>query len=332
MSNTIVLEQLISGTDAEIASGEIPRRQRIYILPTRQGIIFAIMLFAMLLGAINYNNSMAYILTFLLASIYMLAILHTYRNIAGLHISSTRPEPVFAGETALFPICFDNRDKSLRPAINLQLTSRSKSGLLKLKRKTVKKRTVSMVDIETDDITRIFVPVNSYQRGLLSLDRIIISSCFPLGLFRAWSYLDFDQYCIVYPKPSGRLEFPQKILVDEQGQLGLATGTDDFAGFRRYHQGDSIKNIAWKALAHGQELLVKKFSGNESLKLSFLWEDVQDLPDIEQRLSQLCLWILEAERSGINYQLEIPGKLIATGAGEFHKLHCLEALARFGYE
>ena len=330
MSNTIVLEQLISGTDTETGSGENLKRQRIYILPTRQGIIFAIMLFSMLLGAINYNNSMAYILTFLLASIYLLTILHTYRNLAGLGLSSSRPDPVFAGETAFFPICINNRNKSKRTAINLQRTSRLKFSLFK--RKAARKEAISIIDIENNNISKISIPVNTYLRGLLPLDRINVSSCFPLGLFRAWSYLDFDQHCIVYPKPEGKPEFLQKILVEEQGQQGLATGTDDFAGFRRYHQGDSIKNIAWKALAHGQELLVKKFSGNESMNLSFLWEDVQHLPDIEQRLSQLCLWILEADRAGMNYLLEIPGNRIETGYGELHRSRCLEALARFGYD
>ena len=87
------------------------RQNRVYILPTRPGLAFSLALVVMLIGSINYNLSLGYILTFLLASMGLVAILHTFRNLVHLHISSGRVEPVFADETAWFELFIENRSR-----------------------------------------------------------------------------------------------------------------------------------------------------------------------------------------------------------------------------
>ncbi len=62
----------------------------------------------MLAGSINYQLSLGYILTFLLAGMGVVSILHTYRNLAHLAVSAGRVEPVFAGDTLRFHLHFDN--------------------------------------------------------------------------------------------------------------------------------------------------------------------------------------------------------------------------------
>src|SRR3569623_543661 len=56
-------------------------RRRVYIVPTRFGYLFAVMLLVMLLGAMNYSNSMAFALTFLLSSMGLIAMHHTHGNL-----------------------------------------------------------------------------------------------------------------------------------------------------------------------------------------------------------------------------------------------------------
>ena len=325
MPATVVLERLSPAVRRDSTSAVHLTRQRVYILPTRQGLTFFVLLITMLLGAVNYNNSMAYLLTFLLSSLVLVGILHTYRNLAGLVISGEQARPVFAGDTAYFAIIIDNHNAPKRSALSLVLHPH------------VKHRDHSPAQTVTTDILRnkrqqVLLPVLPYRRGLLQLDRVMISTCFPLGLFRAWSYLYLDCHCLVYPRPAGKLPLPLPVATVQQGQTGIKSGVDDFAGFRHYHPGDSTRNIAWKILAREQPLLVKRFSGDSSDSLNLGWKTLAHIRDTEDRLSQICAWVIEAESICVDYGLEIPGTIIKPASGEQHKNRCLEALAKYGLE
>lgn len=279
----------------------------------------------MLLGAMNYNNSMAYVLTFLLGGLFLVCMLHTHRNLSGLIINGSRPQPVFAGETALFPVSIDNGHGPARTALRLDCQPRGNWWKISLPASNV-----TVIEVRPNQKQQIRIPVPAERRGLLPLERVIISSCFPLGLFYTWSHLLLEQHCVVYPKPAGSTRLPGPAPGSLQGQEGMHNGANDFIGFRQYHPGDSIRNIAWKVLAREQPLLVKRFSGDGSHTLLLTWDDVNHLHDIETRLSQLCRWILLAEQQGWNYALAIPGTHIEPGRGAAHRDICLEALAGYG--
>ena len=325
MSTSFVLERLPTTARSDPALFANIKRQRVYILPTREGIIFSILLFAMLLGAMNYNNSMAYILTFLLGGLFLVCMLHTHRNLTGLIINGSRPQAVFAGEMAQFPVSIDNVHGPARTAVRLDCQPRSNWWKI-----SPPAAFTVAVDVRPNQKQQVFIPAPAERRGRLPLERVVISSCFPLGLFYAWSYLQLEQHCVVYPKPDGNPRLPDSAPGSQQGQEGMHDGANDFIGFRHYHPGDSIHNIAWKALAREQPLLVKRFSGDGSHTLLLQWDDVNHLHDIEARLSQLCRWILLAERQGWNYGLVIPGARIEPGRGVLHRDTCLEALAVYG--
>lgn len=325
MSDTVVLERPAAVTRRIPPPVDSIRRQRVYILPTRQGLIFTFLLLTMLLGAINYNNSMAYLLTFLLSGLLLVCMLHTWRNLAGLIISSEPARPVFAGEVAYFPLLFDNRGSADKPSVELG----RKQGRLFGRKKT--RLTIStLIYLRNDQVLRHKYPVKTQQRGLVSAGRITVSTCYPLGLFRAWSWFQNNRRCLVYPRPAGKMPLPEAAMSKPQGEGGGKSGADDFVGFRHYRPGDSVRNIAWKALAREQPLLVKRFSGERGTQLILAWNEVAALRDTEERLSQLCLWVLQAEDAGYNYGLELPGTVIQPGRGDMHRNACLEALARFG--
>jgi len=330
MSETVVLEQFpFSARRSAVENREIIK-QRVFIMPTRHGAVFALMLFAMILGAINYNNSMAYILTFLLGSLSLVTLLHTCRNLAGLLINQAPPSPVFSGELAKFPLILDNRNGQLRSSISFAKTRKKWQLLVDVLKPAGDIFLLTSCDVDANEFTRIELPVKAKQRGLLYADRIKVFTTFPLGLFTAWSYIDLKQPCLVYPKPAGQNSFPPYKLTDAIGVQGTASGTDDFIGFRNYHAGDSIKDIAWKAYAQQKGLFVKRFSGSGADKLHLSWDDVSTLPDIEARLSQLCHWIIEAESQSLQYSLELPEIFIDTGHGEKHLHQCLSSLAKYG--
>ena len=145
----------------------ILNRRQIFILPTQAGLMFALVLFIMLLTAINYNNSMSYALTFLLGSMAMVSILHTYRQLLGLYIEAGKVVPVFAGETAQFQLWLDNRGKAARYALVWQ--RRRGESLFTL-------------NLGANQRVNITIPVSTLQRGQIFLERLTVYSRFPLGV------------------------------------------------------------------------------------------------------------------------------------------------------
>ncbi|MGB1800223.1 MAG: DUF58 domain-containing protein [Gammaproteobacteria bacterium] len=326
MSSKVVLERLPSDPAGKFGYNvEQFKRQRVYIFPTTQGWVYGLMLVVMLLGAINYNNSMAYMLCFLLTGLAIVCMLHTYRNLTGLIVTPGIPKAVYAKQQALFPIQFDNRAGFEK--FSIQVEQRIKKKLFARRQEEAEKITVA---ISNSKQVNCYYPVQTQKRGLIKSKRLRISTDFPLGLFMAWSYFEPEQECLVYPEPVGSKQFPAFTVNDDNADHGTQAGTDDFAGFRKYKAGDPVHSIAWKTYAKEQGLFVKQFSGKGSKVLILNWEAVSHINNIETRLSQLCYWILLAEQASMQYGLEMPNSKIEIGHGEHHKELCLEALARYG--
>ena len=295
-------------------------RRRIFILPTRQGLGFAALLAAMLLGSANYNNGLGYVLTFLLGAVALVSILHTYANLAGLRLRPAPSEPVFAGDPATFALVMDNRGGRARYALVTRYQPGPDAG---------DKAVESM--LEPDSARRVDLIAPATTRGWLTLDRVTVASRFPLALFRAWSPLRAGLRCLVYPRPGGDLPLPESNAPAHREGASTAAGREDFAGLRDYSPGDSPRQIHWKAVAREQGVPVKVFSGSGAAEV-MLDFDVAGPGGTEARLSQLTRWVLDAHVRGIRYGLVLPGLRLAPALGETHRNACLRALAVHGLE
>jgi uncharacterized protein (DUF58 family) len=295
-------------------------QRRIFILPTRQGYIFAVTLLVLLLASNNYALSLGFLLTFLLASMGGVAMLHTWRNLAHLKVRPGRCDPVFAGEAAHFVVNVETPAKA-RFSIAVRRRGGSPSSLAWDDEPVY-------ADIEAVEPASIALGVNATRRGLMQCGRLEIFTRYPLGLFHAWSYVDFGQTVLVYPRPDRMAGAPpsQSRAIAEEGIP--VPGDEEFNMLRAYRPGDTARQIAWKALAREQGLLTKEFNATASSELWIDWENARG-PDIEARLSILCHWVMQAEAFGQSYGLRIPGRDIDQGRGELHRTRCLEALALF---
>jgi len=287
-------------------------QRRVYILPTRHGLTFALALVLMLIGSINYNLSLGYVLTFLLAGIGVVSILHTFRNLAHLYVSAGRVEPVFAGDTTRFELHLENRRDVPRHAIHLTCDEGSTVWTVPANR--------------TETVT---VPVKATRRGWLPLPRVTMDTRYPMGLFRAWAYVRPDMRAVVCPKPDESLLPLPRALPDTGNAMNAGTGTDDFSGLRLYQSGDSPRHIAWKAVARGETLLTKVFTGRASVEMWFDWNDLPPELGTEARLSRLARWVLLAHASGLRYGLKLPGASLPLGSSDDHEQACLKALALY---
>jgi uncharacterized protein (DUF58 family) len=292
-------------------------RQHICIIPTKAGFGFVLALFIMLLGSMNYNNNMGYALTFLLASMALVSVLHTHRTLLGLRIELGKIAPVFLGEIAQFNLWLDNRGKAARYALMWEYGKQSEQEQI-------------IMDIVANQRVSLNIPIITKRRGRIFLGRIKVHSCFPLGLFYAWSNIYLDASTLVYPQPLGNRNLPLGQLLENTGEGSPHdSGGDDFIGYRDYKEGDSPRHIDWKAVARGQAWMIKKFGGLSNTSVWLTWDDVSMLNNVEAALSQLCLWILLADSQGAEYGLKIPKCTLEPNSGELHRELCLQALALY---
>jgi len=287
------------------------KRRRIYILPTRYGLAFGCLLFAMLLGSMNYGASLGFALTFLLTGLGLVTLHHCHANLLGVEVRFAGAPPVFAGEDASFRIALGNETGTTR--YELELRAGGEAG---------------PVDVDPGGSAVLTLAVPTAQRGWVRLPRFSVATRHPANLCRAWTYIHMSAQCLVYPQPAppGRPAPPGPD--DSIGRRAVDHGDSDFAGLRNAVPGDSPRRIAWKAYARSEQLLLKQFAGGERHSEVFDWNAVPNA-DTEGRLSQLARWCLDAAAAESSFGLRLPSQVVPLGSGEQHLHRCLAALALF---
>ena len=288
-------------------------RRHLYILPTRSGLGFALLLLAMLMTSLNYNISLGFALTFLLTGIGMACMWMAYRNLLDLEVSAGPVSAAFAGDVAVFALHASNHDSGARIGIEARVSRDSE---------TRQPPSLTLDGMGSGDLP---VHVPAPRRGRLALPRVTISSRFPFGLFRVWSYADFPVTAIVYP--AAELKAPPLPLIPQpdDGVLGVASD-DGIDQLRRYRPGDPLHRIAWKHSARAGRWLSRT---GQTQRQPGCWIDWNTLPltmDTEARLSRLCAWVLAAGDT-MEIGLRLPGVELSPGHGAAHRRACLEALA-----
>ena len=293
--------------------------QRIYILPTFSWTYLSGVLAMMWYAAISQGNSAAYLLMFFLASLVLVTAIHAHFALTALSLQIGRIEPVFAGELAHVPVEVRNGSKRSRAALEIAPNGR-----------VFKEASHAMLpEIGPGATGQADLSYRTTQRGRQRLTRVAITTIYPLGFFRSWRYETTDASWVVFPPPSGSLPLPVGPATAAELAGGIGLGGDDFAGARPYQSGESQRHVDWRAVARGQPLLVKQFSGAGSREVWLEYEDLYLLGDVETRLSQMSEWIVEAERDGYSYGVRLPDFTAEPARGELHYRRCLTALADF---
>jgi uncharacterized protein (DUF58 family) len=282
---------------------------RVYILPTGAGVGYALILLAMLLGSLNYQNNLALFLTFAMTSAAVVSMHHCWFHLLKLRLAARDGSPVFPAQTARFPVSIE------------ETGGRARAGL--------QVRDAGDIALAPAGHALVQVCKTAAHRGELALDAVEIETRYPFGLFRAWTRVPLQATVLVYPAPSPRAPAPGRVDVAEhRGSGDLGSGADDFIGPRSYRPGDSPRRVDWKALARQRGLVVKQFGGDRAARVLIDWQQVR-ASDIEARLSILARQILDAHDQGMSYGLRLPGVDIDHDRGETHKHRCLAALASF---
>ncbi len=294
--------------------------RRIYILPTRAGLMLGLVLLAMLIGSINFQLNLGYLLTFGIAGAAVVAMNQTFRNLAGLEIQLGETLPVHAGEHLMLPVTVHSPSGRARWALRLE-RHRPPAGEMPSQ---------VLADLPTGTRASITLPWKAEKRGRTEVPALRLHGTWPLGLWRAWVVWRPGTAVVVWPS----IESPAPALPAESGDgegdlPGPQAGHDEFAGLRDYVPGDSMRRIAWRVAARRDDVLpVKQFDGLVGEQA--IWLDWMRLPprlSADQRAARLCAWVLEAEARGQPYGLRLPALQINPDRGPLHQRRCLEALA-----
>jgi uncharacterized protein (DUF58 family) len=288
-------------------------QRRIFIFLTRQGLLAGLVVTALFIGGINYANNLLLAISFFLASLFVIAIHHTYANLSGLRITALSASPAFAGEEARFLLRFDDAREREHESLLLEWAD-----------VTAKVEWVN-------GVTEVAVPLTTAKRGWFRPPRLKLSSTYPLGLLRAWTWLDLDMAAVVYPHPEPSEVMPTGAGADGEGERQRKRGHEDFDGLKDFTPGDPLAHISWKHLARGRGLLTKTYASEEIGSDMLDWDALQGL-GIETRLSRLAWWVVMLAQQNHAYGLRLPGTEIPAGLGIEQRDACLRALALFGRE
>jgi uncharacterized protein (DUF58 family) len=288
------------------------RRGRIYILPTQLGLAYAVMVFAMLVGGLNYNNNLGLGFAFLLAGIGLTAMHHCHGTLEGLALRLHTTESTFVGRRVAFRILLANPSVAARPRIEISADDARPAA----------------ADLDPGATVERELSIAAARRGPVPLTRYEVSTRHPLGLFRAWSVVHPDHRAIAWPRPAPRGRPPPAVETDTGGAQDRARGDEDFVGLKPFQLGDPLHRIAWKSYARGHGLHAKQFAGTDVTSYVFDWESLAGL-GAEARLSQMCRWVIDAHERGEAFGIRLPGSSIPPNVGRAHREHCLTALALF---
>ena len=309
----------------KLEAGEVfLHRRRVYIVPNKAGGAFALLILVLLIGSINYSLGLGFGLTFMAASIGMIDMVLTYRNLAHLHLKSARVPDVFAGEEARFELLISNRTRRDRFALRIDFPA---SGERRAQ------GAPHTVDVAAGESASVQMAIAAPTRGLLGAPRVRLLTRYPLGLFTAWSYWAPDAQAVVYPTPEA-VATPLPLGGRPGAQAGGGPGNDDFAGIRNYQPGDPMRHMAWRQIARldpelGGMLATKHFEGGARHDVVLDFHQLPIWLDLELRLARMTRWVLEAERAALPYAFRLGSLALDASSGPAHQAACLRALAQF---
>ncbi|MGH8259733.1 MAG: DUF58 domain-containing protein [Steroidobacteraceae bacterium] len=291
------------------------QRRRLYILPTRAGIGFGVLVLGMLIAALNYGNGTALWLAGLFAGLALIAMHQCHRNLLGLQITSASTRPAFAGGHGTVSLLLTNDSRLARYGVEVSET-----------------RVSASLDLPPNAAHRVDLDVPTHRRGLMRVERLRLSTTQPFGLFRAWTWVHAPLAIVVFPRPRGNRSPP----LDDGPRHGVSRSPggddrDEWRSLRTFREGDSPRQVAWKAYARGAPLLVKEYAASGAEQRVFDFSRLVDL-DTEARLEQLARWIVDSEARGERYGLRLPGAALAPDSGPDHRHRALTALALQGIE
>lgn len=276
----------------------------IYILPSRFGLWYILLLILLYLLGTNYQNNLILLMSYMLFSVLLLALALAWRNLHGLTVSCAPVLSAYAEEVLMVPVSLH----SPQPRQQLQCYFSS---------------TASPAVLE-DNRQQLMVPLATKQRGFLPLPRLTLHSYYPFGLFNCKSLLNLDYHYWVFPKPLTA----KSVVISSDTSGSKKNSSEDFDTIRSYQAGDSLKLMLWKRLARDPaNPVIKHAPSSPQPDPDWITIPAVSGAALEVALSKACFLMIQLEQRSKPYGLRIKGKSISPSCGQPHLERCLRELA-----
>jgi len=282
------------------ADSTVLTQRTVYILPTRAGWLLGVTLLVLLLGSINYQLNLGYVLTFLLAGSALVGMHVAHATLRGLTLQLLPPPAVFAGSTVRATVQVGNPGRRTRYAVGMGVW-RSEHW--------------AWADIPAHGSSLLPLNWQATARGLHSLPPLTVQTCFPLGTFRVWTVWRTAARVLVYPAPEPRAPglpvTPTPGLRAAGSQRHNADASmEDWDGVRPYRPGDPLKTVLWKKAAQRDTLVSREATASAcgEVWLNLAHTGLPAGADTEARLARLCAWVLAAHQQDLRFGLRLGAK------------------------
>ncbi|KEF41729.1 MAG: hypothetical protein ER33_09770 [Cyanobium sp. CACIAM 14] len=286
------------------------RMRNLYILPTRFGWLWLAGTVLLQVVGIQMQSNGPLLLSFLMLSLFLLALHLTHFNLQGVELWCGSPTPGFADGPLPYPI-------------HLRCPGRSEGVRLRLGREAA--GPALALAAGEHELILCWTPPG---RGLHRPGVLQVQTTAPLGLFCCWSRWRPAASQLVYP---ARRAGPVRLLASATGPLAGESvvispreGSEDWRDLAPHRPQDSPSRLAWKLLAQGRGEYSKHF--RDLPEAAPLLAPDPALP-LEEALEHLSERIWRFHGQGEGYGLEIPGQSLPAARGVGHRDQCLAALA-----
>lgn len=287
--------------------------RRLYILPSKAGLGFLILLIALWLLATNFENNLVFMLCFLLVALFVVSIHFTHATLSGLTVKPVRAESVFKGDAAAVELCFSQVRARRREQVSLSFEGGAPQ----------------MITLGKAGDTFVTVLAPTTRRGYLEPGLLTVESVYPVGLMRVWTYIRFRFDAAVFPVPVPDQSRSSNRRGAGESHYSGTSGSEDYVGLKTFEAGESLRHIAWKQYAREQGLWSKQYGDPVDSRLWIDWDDYVGM-DSEQRLSRMTWQVCESETTGKVYGLRLPGTELSPSQGLAHRQSALRCLALYG--
>lgn len=284
-----------------VADGEAAAWHHLRIRPTRLGAGLAVMVALLWLVGLNYQANLAYVAAFWLFGFIAAAGLMNVSQLLGLRLARQMPSEIFAGTQAV---------------MSLRTEGKTRRRWLWVKNETAEGWQPWRI---SDGSGRLDLPLQARLRGYLRVPEIEIATAAPFGICTVAAVWQGQSDKIVYPASLAH-EVPAAFHAGEahETRAVFARSSDDLSHLQAHQDGSPPQHIAWKAYAKTGQLLDKRFDAQERGSGSRIisYRDYPQGTNVDMMAGWLCWRVLQAERHGARYELELPNQRIVPQKGQ----------------
>lgn len=229
---------------------------------TRDGVIYLIAVFVLVLAAVNTGNNLLFlILACLLAGILVSGVLSRV-VLTGIAMKFDLPEHIFAGQPVLAEIELRN-EKQIWPSFSLRVLGASKKSPTE-----ILTRPVFFPYISRISTARQKVELRFPQRGIYRQDAFGIRTRFPFGFFEKTRRVESNMEITVYPpvEPTDQFYEVLPLLSGEMASHFRGRG-HELHSLRDYQPTDSGRLVDWKVTAKSGRLMVREFAREDERRV-----------------------------------------------------------------